>query len=595
MIECIKFQVNRELYYKLMYIAEPCNTKKWIGERTFVKLDKIKQIYKAPILLDVANKRDFYWLKINKVGLNNNEKDILYSITLDLIKSNAPLLFPILYFDYTCENEQILILQPAEISLGEYISQIEILSLDWWVQVLYQIFKAVYYLEEKYINHNNITLDTILLQKSSIHHDELIIMLFDFSVASNKQKTFILGKDLNNFINILTNFKFKNNIFPKKLFQELSQFTKMDKIQTSGKYLSRWIVEQYPTVSDRCNIKAMEKLYAVSIGSILGEKINNDILYCSVKSFAIINTILLDGNRVICSNITNELKQQDDASFTQLGDSLAIRAYNEIARDYTQIRDELPILARDKDIMSFTQIGEGLALRARDRDIMSFTQIGEGLRDSMSFTQIGEGLRDSMSFTQIGEGLALRARDRDSMSLMAICWPISILYSNDHVQNVIDYTVKLATSIETNIDNDTIYSAVFIACLTHYLINGTEINKSIKSCIEIVQDKISKELYEILINCKYKKYSELSIEKGAVNSTMSVVLWSILNTTSIKESVISAFNVYGDNSLNTSITCSIVCSLSCLIYGFNSIPKEWTDTIDIIAVIKDKIAKLTRC
>ena len=226
-VDCSKFWINRELYYKLQGMANPCNMKNWLGPQTLADQGTVGKVYKAPITLKgLPNLRAHYIIKTLHVNESSNlEKKVMRMISDDMLIGAAPLLFPFLYLDYVCENTLHLVMQPAEVSLGAVISSR--MSMEWWIEVLYQLSRAVEYLERKKINHNDLTFENIMFQNVSRNPNDIALMLIDFGSAvqgyprSSRRgfiaPNFVLGRDMNYFLYILI----FNRIIPDKLSREL--------------------------------------------------------------------------------------------------------------------------------------------------------------------------------------------------------------------------------------------------------------------------------------------------------------------------------------------------------------------------------------
>ena len=62
---------------------------------------------------------------------------------------------------------------------------------------------------------------------------------------------------------------------------------------------------------------------------------------------------------------------------------------------------------------------------------------------------------------------------------------------------------------------------------------------------------------------------------GFVLHTLEASIWCLLNTTSYTEAVLTAVNL-GDD---TDTTAAVVGGLAGIVYGYDSIPKEWIDAL----------------
>lgn len=316
MNNCQKVSINYDLYFYLSNLANACKL-----DLELLEKGSVGETFKLKVT-GIPNLRDYYVVKTLAVNSQSNrEKEILQLISQDMIKGNAPLLFPFLYTSYVCGNTLHLVMQPAEVSLSKVITG---KSIEWWATTLYQLSKAIYYLEEKQINHNDLTFDNIMFQNFSDDYLELALMLIDFGTASQgyyhhaRYPPFIIGRDLNYFLYILIFRGAVQGYFPIKLAEELRPFLRWENIpplynenkfdyglrrtniaqpnwNTSGKHISRWLAKFYPFVTDRCSMSRLNKLYGVGIGSIIGDTLNDtDIKY----TLNLMDTIL-SNNRTI--------------------------------------------------------------------------------------------------------------------------------------------------------------------------------------------------------------------------------------------------------------------------------------------------------
>ena len=91
-----------------------------------------------------------------------------------------------------------------------------------------------------------------------------------------------------------------------------------------------------------------------------------------------------------------------------------------------------------------------------------------------------------------------------------------------------------------------------------------------------------------LLNDDISKVEEDNIKSsGYVIDTLEAAIWCILTTNNYKDAVLKAVNLGHD----TDTTGAVTGGLAALIYGMNTIPKEWINTL----VRKDDIINLTKC
>lgn len=93
-------------------------------------------------------------------------------------------------------------------------------------------------------------------------------------------------------------------------------------------------------------------------------------------------------------------------------------------------------------------------------------------------------------------------------------------------------------------------------------------------------------MYNNIITGRIMEMTEEQIKStGFVVSTLEASIWSILNSNSFEEAVLKAVNLGGDTDTIGAITGSI----AGIIYGYNSIPKKWIDSIQN----KELVSKIT--
>jgi ADP-ribosylglycohydrolase len=116
------------------------------------------------------------------------------------------------------------------------------------------------------------------------------------------------------------------------------------------------------------------------------------------------------------------------------------------------------------------------------------------------------------------------------------------------------------------------------ACVsTMVLIDSNEKNESVEKAMGR------------LLGTNIWEYPEDRIfSSGYVIHTLEASIWSIMNTTSYKEAVLQAVNL-GDD---TDTTGCVTGALAGLYYGYDSIPKEWIESIDQIDYIEDMISDM---
>ena len=599
MVDCSKVWINHELYYRLGDMANPCNASKWIesaGEGT------VGSAYKAEIVLpDVPKLRDYYIIKTQPVSSRaTREKKIMHMISNDLLEEKAPLLFPFLYIDYVCENSLHFVMQPAEISLAEVIEDNK--SVEWWAETLYQLAKAVYYLEENQINHNDLTTENIMFQSISDNYKDLALMLIDFGSAVQGHKphdglpSFTLGRDLNYFLYMLIYNGLKDGYFPEQLGTQLYPMIMWNKLQpqhnedpymfglrkvnitshnwrTSGKNISRFLAEHYPFVSDRCSLDRLDKLYGVGIGATIGDAFGMPIEF-DHQNKQIIKKMypsadfdgLLSWAELPPGTFTDDTQMSMALVDAMLSEGRTLLP-SAVAREFKKWFDSEPI-----DVGAHTQ------------NVLGNMKIDGSNWEEVAFEAYQEKPGSAAN------GATMRT------------WPTAVLHHFDHYSRVVDSTIKQAQV--THMNADAVYAAVFVSCLIHRLINGSKLIESIDDCLKLVKKHLSDELYNAISKGHTLKYKDLNGGTGWIVNTMNVVMWSIRNTDTFRDAIIRSANVRGDTDTNASITGAIAGAL----YGFNEIPQawlvylnkknewnEWNGEQMTIARLKDRIATLAQC
>lgn len=566
MFNCNHFWINYDLYNRLGNLANPCNAE-WHGKLTFAGKGSIGNTYRAPIVLKgITGLRDYYIIKVLPVNERSTaEKHIMQKISDDLFIGKAPLLFPFLYLTYVCENTLSMVMQPADISLAAVISQHH--NIEWWVEVLYQLSKAVYYLEEQLINHNDLTFENVMFQHLGKDYKEIVLMLIDFGSAvigkGYSGLSFILGRDLNYFLYILIYNGVPNGYFPKALADQIHPFLLWEEIpplhgehpylhglrktsikhqnwRTSGKYFSRWLATMYPFVTDRCTPQILDKLYGVGFGAVIGDALGMPIEFDYTHK-------------------TIVKKMYPSAEFEGL--SAAWKLPPGTFTDDTQMALALTdaILSEDRTLVPRTVARE-------------FKKWGDskpidiGIHTAAVFSIMrtdGSNWQDA-AFTVYSQ-----KPDSAANGATMRTWPIPILHHADSHIAVMDSAIKQAQT--THMNTDATYAAVFVSCLIHKLINGGLLNKSITECLVLIKDSVTPGLYDAIHGGHLLAFNKLNGGHGWIVHTMTVVMWAIRNTSTFRDALICSANVHGDTDTNASITGGIAGAL----YGFDMIPEEW--------------------
>ncbi len=134
-----------------------------------------------------------------------------------------------------------------------------------------------------------------------------------------------------------------------------------------------------------------------------------------------------------------------------------------------------------------------------------------------------------------------------------------------------------------------------------FLLNGLSKEEAYKNIQELDYSSYSKEsinAYSRILKNNIKEYSMNDIDSsGYVVSTLECALWILLNSNSYQESIIASTNIGQD----TDTIGAIVGSMAGIIYGYESIPEEWLNTlikrdylIDLSLKFESKTTKLNK-
>ena len=113
--------------------------------------------------------------------------------------------------------------------------------------------------------------------------------------------------------------------------------------------------------------------------------------------------------------------------------------------------------------------------------------------------------------------------------------------------------------------------------------------------INLLQEKNKQEAYKQIQKEDYKNFSKESMDKynrilkedittlnindikssGYIVDSLEAALWGVLSTTTYKDSILKIINLGGD----TDTIAAITGSMTGIIYGYDSIPKEWLEVL----------------
>ncbi|HTO38869.1 MAG TPA: ADP-ribosylglycohydrolase family protein [Brumimicrobium sp.] len=181
-------------------------------------------------------------------------------------------------------------------------------------------------------------------------------------------------------------------------------------------------------------------------------------------------------------------------------------------------------------------------------------------------------------------------RDNGNGSLMRIL-PLLVYIKNKPIQERFKITQQVSSITHGHIRST-------IACFYYLefakkIVEGKDkmeayqaLKKEIPAFLNsIAIDGSEIELFSRILNGDIQNEPEEKIDSGGyVLSTLEASLWCLLSTNSYKEAVLKAVNLADDSDTTGAVTGG----LAGLIYGFDSIPKEWVDGI----VKTEKISRL---
>ena len=139
------------------------------------------------------------------------------------------------------------------------------------------------------------------------------------------------------------------------------------------------------------------------------------------------------------------------------------------------------------------------------------------------------------------------------------------------IEEITDETIREVSAITHahEISKDICVKYVRIAM---DLLNGIELRESIKN-------RISKEFLISLLNSDGSNI----VSSGYVVDSFKASLWCLLNTNSYKNCVLKAVNLGSD----TDTTAAIAGGLAGIIYGYDSIPKDWINKLQRKDIIEE--------
>lgn len=532
--------INKNLYRILSGIANPCTTNAWLGKTTPIIKGSVGSIEKAEIKLrGIKNLLDYYILKIQPVSnTSSSEVEIMKLLSIKMLKKEIPNVFCFLYLYFTHCEKVYLLMHPFNITLSQAIKKIGKPSVGWWVSILYQLSNAIMYLEELEINHNDITLDNVMLHKFTSDPKLLQLVVIDFGSAVLKKSEkvglpdFVLGRDLNYVLYILINDGIEKGYFPQELkaMEELlewntdgykhstdystglcmSNLTKNNP-KTSGKNVRGWLAQKYTFLDSNKRAKILGAGIGSVIGDALGMPVQNDYSGYSITDY--------HSSDEFSGSLSHlNLKPKTFTDETELN-LLFIKSIDTTTKEFQL--DTFMKLLKEWDPIDIT------------RYMNAFIKTGN------------------------------RNPTVADASCLSSSWITAVL-PGDPIKNAI----KQAGITHEN--SDSIAACIYVTCLIQELINGCTLQESKTIAFKHSKKYATKELLSVLVNSGGMEYRKLNGGTGNVIDTMSVVLWCISNTNNFKDAVLKSVNVPGVTDTNGSIVGSIAGAL----YGIKGIPSE---------------------
>lgn len=205
MYKCENIGLDIDFYIRLNQapISVVIDLLKPMDEYTEIS-DLRQQIFK------IVQKASYVMIKRPLTKESINEKRFYNKITKDMLNSKVPFLFQMLYMNFVIENEQYLVFNTPNISLN-YLKDSanhSLFTAKWWSTFLYQIARAIKYLEEEEITHNFLGIDAINFYVYPTTPDDIGIMISSFQ----RSPLFIKGRDLMYFKNSLLGSTISNTI-----------------------------------------------------------------------------------------------------------------------------------------------------------------------------------------------------------------------------------------------------------------------------------------------------------------------------------------------------------------------------------------------
>lgn len=118
----------------------------------------------------------------------------------------------------------------------------------------------------------------------------------------------------------------------------------------------------------------------------------------------------------------------------------------------------------------------------------------------------------------------------------------------------------------------------------------TAYKETVKLCNDYYKDTLEPGVFDRFLSGALQDAKRDKIRSsGYVIDTLEAAVWSLLTTDNYKDAVLTAVNLGGD----TDTTGSVAGGLAGLYYGYDSIPKEWFDTLRGKKQIDEAIQRYT--
>ena len=160
-------------------------------------------------------------------------------------------------------------------------------------------------------------------------------------------------------------------------------------------------------------------------------------------------------------------------------------------------------------------------------------------------------------------------------SLMRIYPFVLYAYIKNMNDNDFDSMIKSASSL-THAHQYSIDGCIIYAYILRELITNPNI-ESVYKGINLSKNKVkSKQIYHRILNHSIEVYNESDIKStGYVVDSLEAAIWCLLTTKNYIDCILKAINLGGDTDTIGAISGSLAGAL----YGWNSIPSEWINTL----------------